>query len=139
MEVYEIIQLVEHLDCELLVEEEQIRVKQGKRLPPSLLSKIKEHKVKILDALNQDKQARSAGFMIGLTGKVYTKTVNKQSSVYIEQINEKWEAWRETYKTNSEQAINTKIIASGNTFNYVLMEAKKYFNYLERRKEAEQK
>jgi hypothetical protein len=139
METYEIIQLVEHLGCELLVEEEQIRVKQGKRLPPSLLSKIKEHKAKILDILNQDKRARSADFMIGLPGKVYTKTVNKQSNVYIELIDGKWEVWRETYKTGNQQAINTKIIASGYTFNYVLMEAKKFFDYLEKRKEAEHK
>lgn len=79
-----------------------------------------------------DKQAKAAGFMIGVPGQLYTLSLSKISAVYIEQIGGGWQAWRETYQKGQEQAMSTKTIAKANTLDYVLMKAKGYFEYISR-------
>jgi hypothetical protein len=81
-----------------------------------------------------DNQAKAAGFMIGLPGELYTLSLSRSSAVYIEQIEDEWQAWRETYQKGRKRAINEKTIATGTTFDYVLMKAKGYFDYIERKR-----
>ncbi|WP_133243475.1 pathogenicity island protein [Pueribacillus theae] len=117
-----------------MAEDEHIRITDSKHLPASLKEKIRENKDVILEALNRDIKAKKAGFMIGLTGKVYTRSLSKNSMVYIEQIGSQWEAWRETYQKGRHRAISVKVICSGSTFEYVLLKAKGYFDYIERKR-----
>jgi hypothetical protein len=127
-----IIQAAEEIGCSLSVEGENIRVNEINRLPTSLLNKIKEHKEELLDIMMTDRQANLMGFMVGISGTLYTKSINKQSNVYIEFLGNRWETWRETYQNN--RLMSTKRISQGSTFDYVLIEAKKYFDYMERKR-----
>jgi len=133
MGIAEIINTAKQAGCELLAEGEYIRITNTKCLPALLKEKIREHKAHILKFLNRDIQAKRAGFMIGLTGQVYTRSLSKNSIVFIEQIDNKWEAWRETYQKGKCKAVSVKIICSASTFEYVLLKTKNYFDYIERK------
>ncbi|WP_257349069.1 hypothetical protein [Pseudalkalibacillus decolorationis] len=115
----------------MVTEGEQLRIKRGKSLPPSLLQKVKENKQNIIETMTRDNSAKLNGFLIGLSGKLYTKSLNHRSNVYIEQIGDKWEAWRESYQKG--QRISTKSIATG-TFDEVIEKAKSYFEFMERKR-----
>lgn len=91
------------------------------------------YKSKNLEFLNRDTQAKQVGFMIGISGEVYTRSLSKNSIVYIEQIESNWEAWRETYQKNNQKAISVKVICNAVTFEYVLLKINSYFDYIERK------
>ena len=79
----------------------------------------------------RDKKAKASGFMIGIPGEVYMLSVSKTNTVYIEKIGEQWQAWRETYPGGRQQTVNEKTIAKGRMFEYVLLKARGYFDYIE--------
>jgi hypothetical protein len=118
--------------CDLLAEGEHIRITNSRNLPASIKEKIKENKTLFLEFLNRDIQAKQAGFMIGISGEVYTRSLSKNSIVYIERIGSNWDAWRETYQKNKESPVSVKVICSGVTFDYVLLKAISYFDYIKR-------
>lgn len=125
-----LIQSVDQLGAELLPDSDHIRIKKGKYLPDSITASIVDHKREILAILERDNQAKQAGFMIAITGELYTNTLSNISSVYIERIENGWEAWRETYYPHQRKAIRSKSIATGNTFDFVLLKVKQYLDYI---------
>lgn len=130
MDTVGIIQSVERLGAELVPDGGYIRIKKGKYLPDSIIASIADHKREILAILEMDYQAKKAGFMIAIPGELYTVTLSNQSSVYIEQIENRWEVWRETYYPHQRKAISSKIIVAGNTLDFVFLKVKQYLDYI---------
>ncbi|WP_052475332.1 hypothetical protein [Bacillus badius] len=128
MDTVDIIQSVERLGAELLPGGGCIRIKKGKYLPNSITARIAEHKQDILTILERDNQAKKAGFLIAIPGQLYTVTLSKISSIYIEHIQKSWEAWRETHYQGRQQVI--KFIATGKTLDYVLVKVRNYLEYV---------
>ncbi|WP_404803391.1 pathogenicity island protein [Mammaliicoccus sciuri] len=77
-----------------------------------------------------DDKAKDIGLMIGIPNEIYMWTVSKNSTLYMECINELWYVWRETYDESKSVCISYKNIAQGDDFNIVLRGAKKYINYV---------
>ncbi len=84
----------------------------------------------------KDEKAKQAGFIICLSGELYTKSLGKNSAVYIENTNNQWEAWRETYIPGKSTPISYKVIASFKEFEYVLLKAKRYFDFIQRKRDG---
>lgn len=132
-----VLRLVEYLSSighELSVEGEQIRIKRGKHLPPQLKEQVKQNKPEIIEMLERDQEARKIHFLVGITGTLYSKSVSRKSVVYIEQFNDIWKSWRETYREERKQAVSYKTICEDESFYYVLQKASDYFKYIERRR-----
>lgn len=49
------------------------------------------------EAKKRDEKAKVAGYMIAMSGTLYTLTLSKTSCVYIDYINGFWTAWRERH------------------------------------------
>lgn len=130
-----LIQSVDQLGAELLPDSDHIRIKKGKYLPDSITASIVDHKREILAILERDNQAKQAGFMIAIPGELYTVTLSNVSSIYVEHIEGVWEARRETHYPHQRQAISSKIIATGNTFEFVLLKVKQYLDYIIKKRE----
>ncbi|GAB6259316.1 hypothetical protein [Peribacillus sp. N1] len=94
MDTVSIIQSVERLGAQLSVGD-HIRIKKGVYLPDSITASIGDYKQEILAVLERDNKAKQTGFMIGIPGEVYTVTLSKFCSIYVEHIEDGWEAWRE--------------------------------------------
>ena len=135
MDCTSIIQSVDRLGAELLLEGNYILVKKGKHLPGSITASIGDHKREILAILERDNQAKRAGLIIAIPGELYTATLNNVSSVYFEHIEDGWEARRETHYPHQYKAISSKIIAIGNTFEFVLQKVKQYLDYIIKKRE----
>lgn len=133
MEFEKIMNVARLAGCDLFAEGEHIRITNSRYLPASIKEKIKENKPLFLEFLNRDTQAKQVGFMIGISGEVYTRSLSKNSIVYIERIGNNWEVWKETYQKNNPRAISVNVICNAATFEYVLLKAKSYFDYIERK------
>lgn len=83
---------------------------------------------------SQDQKAKKAGFIVALSGEVYIQTLGKNSVVYIERIGSQWEAWRETRLLGKKEPVHYKMIAAAEGFEYILLKAKNYFGYIERKR-----
>lgn len=92
--------------------------------------------IKRVQAESRDLKAKQFGFIVVLTGELYTRTLGRNSSVYIERIGSQWEAWRETYRFERKEPIHCKTIATAEGFEYVLLKAKNYFGYIERKRSS---
>jgi hypothetical protein len=130
MDCISIFQSVDQLGAELLLDGAHIRVKKGKYLPDSIITSIGDHKREILAILERDNQAKQAGFMIAIPGELYTASLSNVSSIYVEHIDDRWQAWRETHYPYQRKTISSKIIATGNTFDFVLLKVKQYLDYI---------
>ncbi|MEH7482453.1 hypothetical protein V7157_15505 [Neobacillus drentensis] len=86
---------------------------------------------------SRDKKAKNIGFIVALSGELYTRTLGRNSAVYIERIGIEWEVWRESRIPEKKDPINFKVIATAKDFDYVLLKAKKYFGYIERKRALE--
>lgn len=107
-----------------------IKVENAATLPQHLRQMIINNKSGIIIALQRDEMARRNGLLIGITGTLCTRLISRKSAIYLELINDQWEAWRETYESNRQRSINTKAIAMGKTFDYTLNEVKRYMDYI---------
>lgn len=113
---------------------DNIRVENIAQLPEGFKNKIMQNKPMIIEALKKDCAARSAGLIIGKSGLLYMWTVSHSSTAFMEYTGEQWEVWRETYRPGSKKANNVKTIVQGDTFDYVLVEFKKYIDYVSRKR-----
>ncbi|MCU5681273.1 hypothetical protein OCF64_05330 [Bacillus wiedmannii] len=82
----------------------------------------------------RDEKAKAAGYMVALSGTLYTLTLSNSSCVYIDYINGFWTAWRESNWNTDKQPSSVKIIAQAATFDYVLMKTKDYLDFIKRKK-----
>lgn len=125
-EAVKIMEYAEAAGHHFYMEGENLRITKGNHLPASFKSHLVEYKKDLLGLLRQDEAAKQSGLMIGIPGTLYTWTVSRFSTAYIEHYNGEWVAWRETYQKGKAKAISHKFIAKGNTFAYVLEVFRKY-------------
>lgn len=79
---------------------------------------------------DMDDKAKEIGLIIGIPNTIYCYTVSRHSIAYMELYNNQWVVWRETYQVGRRKAISYKTIAQSNTFDYALLQFKKYIDYL---------
>ncbi|QIZ07631.1 hypothetical protein HFZ78_13540 [Priestia megaterium] len=128
---FKLIQLAEQIGCEMRPEGENIRVMNIDSLPSLLKVKIIEHKTQILEILKRDNQAKKMGFIIGLPGQIYFRSINKKSIVYMEEYDGNWELWMETHHANRSTSI--KVIYRSSEFEKVILKAKNYFDFVQQK------
>ncbi|MEK3995936.1 hypothetical protein MKY29_14365 [Psychrobacillus sp. FSL K6-2365] len=127
------------LKCEregnsLSLEGDGIRVENMAKLPANLKNEIIANKDELIKGLNRDLLAIENGILIGISGMLYTFTVSPFTFAYIEYLDGEWIATRETYKRGVKTATSHKVIAKGNTFEYVFNEFVGYKNFITRNK-----
>ena len=81
--------------------------------------------------INYDKQAEKIGLIVGITEEMYFCSISKISAVYVEYIDEKWVAWRESYVPNTNRRTSYKLIAHGG-FELVIARTKNYLGYIKK-------
>lgn len=79
--------------------------------------------------INYDKQAEKIGLIVGIPEEMYFCSISRVSAVYVEYIDEKWEAWRESYVPNTNRRSSYKLIAHGG-FELVIARTKNYLGYI---------
>lgn len=79
--------------------------------------------------INYDKQAEKIGLIVGIPEEMYFCSISKISAVYVEYIEEKWVAWRESYVPNTNRRTSYKLIAHGG-FELVIARTKNYLGYI---------
>lgn len=136
MDSINIIQSVDRFGAELLQEGNHILIKKGKYLPSSITASIGDCNREILDIIEKDNQAKRAGLMIAIPGELYTMDLNQFSSIYVEHIEQRWEAWRETHYKFQRKVISNNVIATGNTFNFVISKVEQYLDYINKKKKT---
>ncbi|PJM38994.1 pathogenicity island protein [Staphylococcus epidermidis] len=82
---------------------------------------------------NLDEQAARIGLIVGISEEIYFCSISKVSTVYVEYINNRWVAWRESYVPNTNQRTSYKLITQGN-FELVMARVKNYLTYIKRNK-----
>ena len=81
--------------------------------------------------INYDKQAEKIGLIVGIPEEMYFCSISKISAVYVEYIEEKWVAWRESYVPNTNRRTSYKLIAHGG-FELVMARTKNYLGYIKK-------
>ena len=79
--------------------------------------------------INYDKQAEKIGLIVGIPEEMYFCSISRVSAVYVEYIDEKWVAWRESYVPNTNRRSSYKLIAHGG-FELVIARTKNYLGYI---------
>lgn len=80
---------------------------------------------------NYDAQANKVGLIVGISEEMYFCSISKVSQVYVEYIDDKWVAWRESYVPNSNRRTSYKMIARGG-FELVMARTKNYLGYIKK-------
>ncbi|MFL9487817.1 hypothetical protein ACUXS1_001536 [Staphylococcus warneri] len=80
-----------------------------------------------------DEQAEKIGLIVGIPEEVYFCTISRVSAVYVEYIDNRWVAWRESYVPNSNRRTSYKVIAHGG-FELVMARIKNYLGYIKKNK-----
>ncbi|UXS60513.1 pathogenicity island protein [Staphylococcus ureilyticus] len=83
--------------------------------------------------VNYDEQAKKIGLIVGIPEEVYFCTISRVSAVYVEYIDNRWVAWRESYVPNSNRRTSYKVIAHGG-FELVMARIKNYLGYIKKNK-----
>ena len=81
--------------------------------------------------INYDKLAEKIGLIVGIPEEMYFCSISKISAVYVEYIEEKWVAWRESYVPNTNRRTSYKLIAHGG-FELVMARTKNYLGYIKK-------
>ncbi|WP_341785445.1 pathogenicity island protein [Staphylococcus arlettae] len=87
------------------------------------------------EIINNDIQAKKAGLIIGISNEIYFMAISKTSTVYVEWIDTRWMAWRETYILNSSKRKGYKRIAHGE-FEEVIQRVKGYLEFIQNNQKA---
>src|SRR6478609_8046991 len=89
------------------------------------------------EAESLDEKAKRVGFIVALSGTLYTCSLSRNSAVYIEKNEIEWELWRETYLPGKRYLMSFKIIASSKDFKYILRKAENYMKYIQKKRETD--
>lgn len=116
----------------LSLEDDGIRVENIVQLSANLKDEIIANKNELIKVLNRDFLARENGILIGIPGTLYTCTISRNTIAYVEYVDGEWIATRETYKPGVRTAASHKVIAKGNTFEYVFNEFVGYKDFITR-------
>lgn len=80
----------------------------------------------------QDRKAKEVGLLVGIPGQLYFLSISRVSDVYLDHINGQWVAWRERQHKGNMQLNDIKMIATGSTFDYVLLKIEKYLTFIKK-------
>lgn len=129
MNATQLIEAVAGEGCQLYTAEDGT-LRGNKAISEQLMAVLKENKRLIIETLSRDRKAKEAGFIVCIHGTLYSQSVSQRSEVFIEQINGKWIAMRETFMKDRPHSFSHKKIYSNETFEVVILKAKNYFDYL---------
>ena len=87
------------------------------------------------EIINYDLHAKEAGLIVGVPNEIYFMAISKTSTVYVEWIDTRWMAWRETYILNSSKRKSYKRIAHGE-FEEVIPRVKGYLEFIQNNQKA---
>lgn len=131
MNVYILLEELRKYDSKLSIKRNELIVTKVPSLPLFLIEQLKVNKNMFIEAIRNDELARNSKFIVGLSGSLYEYSLNRYTSIYLEHLNKKWFAWRETHQKGKSKAMNVKAIETGNEFEYVLLKAKKYIDFVQ--------
>lgn len=83
--------------------------------------------------VNYDEQAKKIGLIVGITEEMYFCSISRVSAVYVEYIDNRWVAWRESYVPNTDRRTSYKLIGQG-SFELVMARTKNYLGYIKKNK-----
>ncbi|MES3703206.1 pathogenicity island protein [Staphylococcus arlettae] len=83
--------------------------------------------------INYDEQAKKLGLIVGIPEEMYFCSISRASTVYVEYIDEKWVAWRESYVPNTNRRSSYKLIAHGG-FELVIARTKNYLGFITKKR-----
>lgn len=86
------------------------------------------------EAESLDEKAKRIGFIVALSGTLYTCSLSRHSAVYIEKNEIEWELWRETHLPGKRELISFRIIAFSKDFKFILRKAENYMKYIQKKK-----
>ncbi|MDO6848753.1 hypothetical protein Q4S57_12400 [Priestia megaterium] len=81
-----------------------------------------------------DEKAKRVGFIVALSGTLYTCSLSRHSAVYIKKNEIEWELWRETHLPGKRDLISFRTIASSKDFKFILRKAENYMKYIQKKK-----
>lgn len=81
---------------------------------------------------NIDDELRKLGLLVGISEEMYYCSISRISTLYLENFETKWVAWRETYDFKNDKRVSHRIIANG-SFELVAARTKNYLNYIKRK------
>ncbi|MEB7758498.1 pathogenicity island protein [Staphylococcus equorum] len=81
--------------------------------------------------INYDGQAEKIGLIVGIPEEMYFCSISRVSEVYVEYIDEKWVAWRESYVPNTNRRSSYKLLSYGG-FELVIARTKNYLGYIKK-------
>ena len=83
--------------------------------------------------VNYDEQAKKIGLIVGIPEEMYFCSISRVSAVYVEYIDNRWVAWRESYVPNTDRRTSYKLIGQG-SFELVMARTKNYLGYIKKNK-----
>lgn len=81
-----------------------------------------------------DKRARAAGFLTLCPGEVYTCELHRTTHVFIMIVDDKWSAWRETWREGKRHSNALKTIVEGVPFEIAIQKAKSYAQFISKKR-----
>ncbi|MBM6084790.1 pathogenicity island protein [Staphylococcus epidermidis] len=81
---------------------------------------------------NIDDELRKLGLLVGISKEMYYCSISRISTLYLENFETKWVAWRETYDLQNNKRVSYRTIADG-SFELVAARTKNYLNYIKRK------
>jgi len=80
---------------------------------------------------NKDDAAKDIGLITGVSNEIYFCSISRLSAVYVELIDGRWMAWRESYAPKSNKMKSYKVLANG-SFELAIARTKNYLNYIKK-------
>jgi hypothetical protein len=141
--ICELVNQLEAVGIGLILRNGQIKVTLPEGLEDDMLLKLKQLKrrkselITYLESKENDELAKRSGFIVGISGELYTLTCfeNSQglsSMAFIERIEDHWQAWRETFKKGECRAFWVKSISDAHNFTTALNRATRELAYFKR-------
>ncbi|SEO80724.1 hypothetical protein SAMN04488134_11366 [Amphibacillus marinus] len=125
-----------HNNIQLIISDNQ-KLKllyQKNNVTDELKNQITKNKLKIMQRLLENKQARSVGFNIYGSGDLYEYRYGFGSYLYIERsANDLVTAWRANYPKGGDKPYKLKIIRKNSSFEKAFKEAKGFIDWLNKK------
>lgn len=132
--VRDLMDLIEDAGAFIELEGENIRIVNGKGLSKSLIEQMREYKQAMFRWLTNDAMAREGGFLILLSGEAYEAQFSQTSSIFVQKVGDKWNAWRDTWQKGRSKSISHSTIIEQVSFDYALFKAKDRLDYVSQRR-----
>jgi hypothetical protein len=141
--ICELVNQLEAVGIGFILRNDQVKVTLPEGLEDDMLLKLKQLKgrkselMTYLESKENDDLAKRSGFIVGISGELYTLTCFENSKglssmAFIERIGDHWQAWRETFKKGECRALWVKSISHAHNFTTALKRATRELAYFKR-------